>query len=147
MTAGREKGTAAQVDPAFPEMDASSAVYPTVRIVGDQVHIAYHLPDCRDSAVVTFSGVSSWNYGGPNDEGLAAHPLWGRGLTFYSFHEVLPPSASARRWVGTFHDGTFDVVASAATVRSHCVAGSHPSAALDSVLGEGINRILDDDAA
>src|SRR5262245_39346468 len=64
----------------FPEMDASSAVYPTVRPVGDSLHLAYYLPGCVDSAVVSFHGVVNWRYGEPNDEGLAADPLWTEGV-------------------------------------------------------------------
>jgi hypothetical protein len=141
------EGASAMVDRHFPSMDASSAVSPTVRITGDRVELAYYLPGCQNSAVVSFFDVSSWRYGEPNDEGLAQHPLWNHGLRFYEFHEVVPRDMDARRWVATFHDGTFEIVAREATVRSGCVGYLSPSRALDRVLGAGDNRVLDDEAA
>ena len=136
----------AQIDRLFPEMDASSAVFPTGRVVGDTLHLAYHLPRCHDSAVVTFVGVSHWRYGGPNDEGLASHPLWGCGLTYYNFHEVRQTDGDSalRRWVATFHDGTFEISAHEPSVKSKNVAGCSPSKALDAVLGPGQNQVLDE---
>jgi hypothetical protein len=96
----------AMVDKRFPKMDASSAVSPTVRIVSDEVVLAYYLPGCDDSAVVIFRNVVKWRYGSPNDEGLASHPLWGHGLKFYEFHTV-----DNMKWLATFHDGLFEAVA------------------------------------
>jgi hypothetical protein len=137
-----------RIDPLFPEMDPSSAVYPTVRIVGDSLHLAYHLPGCDDSAVVTFHGVKAWRYGPPNDEGLATHPLWGQGLTFYNFHElVLGRDEQVHRWIATFHDGTLEISAiGQPSVRSAKVEGATPSSALDRVLGPGRNDVLDEHA-
>jgi hypothetical protein len=40
-------------------------------------------------AEVKFSGVRAFYLGSPNDEALNAHRLWGRGLEFYSFQEVI----------------------------------------------------------
>ncbi len=136
----------ARPDPLFPEMDPSSAVFPTIRIVGDVLHLAYYLPRCDDSAVVTFNGVSSWHYGEPNDEGLRSHPLWGHGLTFYRFHEVMqPPEQNPRRWIATFHDGTFEVLATGRpAIGAARVEGRSPAEALNSVLGPGKNRVLDE---
>jgi hypothetical protein len=128
-------------------MDASSAVSPTLRIVGDRVHLAYYLPGCVSSAVVSFFDVSSWKYGEPNDEGLANHPLWNRGLTCYEFHEVIPRDITARRWIATFHDGTFEVFAREATTHAPCVGYCSPTKALDQNFGHGLNRVLDDEEA
>ena len=138
---------AARVDPLFPEMDASSAVSPAIRVVSDALYLAYYLPGCDDSAVVSFNRVSSWRYGEPNDEGLHTHPLWGHGLSFYAFHEVSSGSLpeKKRRWVATFHDGTFDVSASGTpAVRAGRVKGCSPTGALNALLGRGQNKVLDE---
>lgn len=136
----------ARPDPLFPEMDASSAVFPTVRVLDDVLHLAYYLPGCNDSAIVTFKGVSSWNYGEPNDEGLNTHPLWAHGLDFYTFHEVTPrPQDGRRQWIATFHDGTFEVLATGMpAVRAPRVEGCSPVEALSKVLGPGDAKVLDE---
>lgn len=135
-------GSAASVDAAFPLMDPSSAVSPTVRLEDSTLSLAFYLPGCEDSAVIQFRQASSWFYGGPNDEGLAAHPLWSRGLTFYNFHRVAS-SAEIPCWVATFHDGTFEVVAKESAVLAASVTGASPSEALNSCLGTGANEELD----
>jgi hypothetical protein len=136
----------ALLDPLFPEMDPSSAVFPTVRIDGVVLHLAYYLPGCDDSAVVTFNGVSSWRYGEPNDEGLHKHPLWGHGLTFYGFHEVKGSrDQDEKRWVATFHDGTFEVSATGTPeIPAARVKGRSPAEALNEILGPGENKVLDE---
>jgi len=40
-------------------------------------------------AEVKFLGVRAFYLGSPNDEALKGHRLWGRGLDFYSFQEVI----------------------------------------------------------
>jgi hypothetical protein len=40
-------------------------------------------------AEVAFSRVRAFYLGSPNDEALGGHRLWGRGLSFYSFQEVV----------------------------------------------------------
>jgi|SRR5450756_307964 len=40
-------------------------------------------------AEVEFSSVRAFYLGSPNDEALNGHRLWGRGLSFYSFQEVI----------------------------------------------------------
>ncbi|MFH1346546.1 MAG: hypothetical protein ABIL01_35945 [Pseudomonadota bacterium] len=40
-------------------------------------------------AEVKFTAVRAFYLGSPNDEGLEGHRLWGRGLSFYSFQEVI----------------------------------------------------------
>jgi hypothetical protein len=135
-------GSAATVDAGFPLMDSSSAVSPTVRLEGSTLSLAFYLPRCEDSAVVQFTHVTSWYYGGPNDEGLGSHPLSRRGLTFYNFHRVAD-SAEGPCWVATFHDGTFEVVAQEAAVLAMAVAGASPGEALNSCLGSGLNEELD----
>jgi hypothetical protein len=139
-------GKLATVDAQFPLMDSSSAVAPTVRLQGSSLFLAFYLPDCEDSAVVQFNGVGAWYYGGPNDEGLASHPLWNRGLTFYNFHRINPPDA-ASCWVATFHDGTLEVVAREVLVLAARTEGVSPGEALNVVLDEGHNEALDGNAA
>ena len=124
-------------------MDASSAVNPTVRVVGDSVVVAYHLPRCNASAVIRFNGVKDWAYGHPNDEALQEHPLWGRGLTFYEFHQVRPSEGDVVQWIGTFHDGTLTVLAKSVEVVDGQIA-SEPVAAINARFGPGENKVLDE---
>ncbi len=131
------------VNGTLPKMDASSAVYPTARVVGDSLVVAYHLPGCETSAVIRFNSVEDWAYGYPNDEGLLEHPLWGKGLTFYEFHELQPPDGEVLQWIGTFHDGTLTVRAKSLEVVDEQVA-SKPWAALDARFGPGDNKVLDE---
>ena len=49
-----EKAMIVAVDSRFPLMSPDSAVFPTIRAVGADVFLAYHLPGCDDSAVVAF---------------------------------------------------------------------------------------------
>jgi hypothetical protein len=39
--------------------------------------------------IIKFVGASLTKFGSPNDEGLGGHPLFGRGLQFYSAGEVI----------------------------------------------------------
>lgn len=107
---------------------------PTVSENGNALALAYHLPGCHDSAVVRFSGVTAWCYGAPSDERLSAHPLWGRGLEFYQFHRAGHGARSC--WIGTFHDGTFEVSAADVSVLSMRVEGASPDTALRSIIGQ-----------
>jgi hypothetical protein len=82
------------------------------------------------TAIVTFKRCLLTKFGYPNDEALAGHPLYDRGLQFYGVFEVLRSSwASAvvaqnrrsfpatrddyagRHFVFTFHDSTFECLA------------------------------------
>lgn len=132
------------VDRTFPLMDASSAVAPTVRESGETLDLAYYRPGCESSAVVRFSGVARWSYGYPNDEGLSEHPLYGRGLKYYEFHAVpSEPSSDLIRWIATFHDGTFEVEASAVTVVAKELGDCGPFKALSQFGAPGEIRQLD----
>jgi hypothetical protein len=135
---------AVEVDSLFPLMDASSAVDPTVRITANILYLAFYLPGCRDSAVVRFAGVTSWSFGYPNDEGLAEHPFWGKGITFYNFHRCIdgPTDLGSHRWIATFHDGTFEVTAAGVEIVTSCQPATDPTSALTSVLGSGEGRLL-----
>ncbi len=81
------------------------------------------------TGVVEVMGCEATRFGYPNDEALAGHPLWGRGLDFYSVGEVINSSWVAqldeqnraafpdyerpqkRHFIITFHDSTFECVA------------------------------------
>src|SRR5688500_4403095 len=67
-------------------MDAGA---PMPRVLSDG-NTAIVLTYLRDDTIglVTFTGVYNLLFGGLNDEALAGHPLWGRGLDHYVFHEV-----------------------------------------------------------
>ncbi|TQV82148.1 hypothetical protein [Denitrobaculum tricleocarpae] len=82
-------------------------------------------------ACIRFDRVWSHSWGAPGDETLVSHPLAARGLTYYSVFEVLNSSwvrllermnsvhprhspsffDSARHFIFTFHDSTFECVA------------------------------------
>lgn len=129
----------ARLDAAFPKMDPSSAVSPMVRCESNNVFLAYYLPGCDDSAAVVFRDVDTWGYGGPNDEGLASHPLWGRGLTFYGFHTVAETGEAGTKWLATFHDGVFEIAAGRCETVAELVKDHSPGQALDVILALGDN--------
>ncbi len=93
--------------------------------------LAYDTPDER-VAVVTIPGCLQVVCGHPNDEVLTGHPLYGKGLAFYSVHRVQNSSRLAameranavhhghdpatylknkEHWVFTFQDGTVEILA------------------------------------
>lgn len=82
-------------------------------------------------AVIRFPLCSVFTFGSPNDEALSGHPLYGRGLQFYSVHRVESSSwidllerrnsvhhnhsrdrflEDKRHYVFTFHDSTLECV-------------------------------------
>ncbi|KKK82283.1 hypothetical protein LCGC14_2804930 [marine sediment metagenome] len=139
----------AKRDKAFPLMDASSAVYPTVRELGTTLYLAYYLPGGEASALVSFSEVTDWSYGYPNDEGLQEHRFYGKGLRHYEFHRVVHPGPNAEpvrpyHWIATFHDGTFEIEAESWRTEASEIAESAPWKALDSLLAAGENKVLDE---
>jgi hypothetical protein len=93
--------------------------------------------------VVRFPLCHYLTFGAPNDEALAGHPLFGRGLQHYSVHEVLASSLirelerrnsvhprhdpewylrGMRHYVFTFQDCTLECVAAANAVWAPSVA-------------------------
>jgi hypothetical protein len=93
--------------------------------------LAYDTPD-EKVAVVTVPGCLQVICGYPNDEVLHGHPLYGKGLAFYSVHRVRNSSRLAalekanavhhrhdaasylqgkEHWVFTFQDGTVEFLA------------------------------------
>ena len=133
-----------------PAMDSGSPL-PATRSTGDRLRVAYvcHNPEFPGwdsgveidhpgfavySAVLEFSGVTSFTLGPPSDEGLREHPLYYDGLKFYEFHEVEdPPGAVPRRWVVTFHDETLDVIAASAKVLRARIEGEDTHAILSAL--------------
>jgi hypothetical protein len=91
------------------------------------------LPDGRRQfaghGVVEFDGCSVTKFGYPNDEALAGHPLYERGLRPYGVFDVpnsswtreltaqnrvsfpKTPDSTKRHFIFTFHDNTFECVA------------------------------------
>ncbi len=61
---------------------------------------------------IVFEGIREVSMGGPNDEGLHEHPLYGSGLVHYKAHEVRPVEPSSHEVIITFHDGAFTCVCS-----------------------------------
>lgn len=92
--------------------------------------VAYDRQD-SDRCLLTFRNVDSVLFGGSNDEALSGHRLWGRGLQFYAFQEVINSAwiaqreaensvheyhrggwhARLRHFIYTFHDETFECIA------------------------------------
>jgi len=90
-------------------------------------------------AVVEFVGYRSYSFGAPNDEALAGHPLYERGLRSYGAFEVeasswitelerrnsVHPRHRAERfkllhhYIFTFHDSTFECVAKGYRISEH----------------------------
>jgi hypothetical protein len=87
--------------------------------------------------VIEFTGCRDVRFGGPNDEALAGHPLYGRGLQGYQAHEVVnsrwiehvitvnsvhPQHSTAlfdglRHFVLLFHDETLEALATGIEAR------------------------------
>jgi hypothetical protein len=108
-------------------------------------------------ALVTFRS-RAFYLGPPNDEAIRGHPLFARGLASYGVYEVGHSTwirrlermnaargshdphvfAGLRHFVFTFHDSTFECIASAFTVVSH-------RSTLDAVVSE-MQRLLNQDA-
>lgn len=84
----------------------------------------------RGTAIVTFKRCLLTKFGYPNDEALAGHPLYARGLQFYGVFEVLRSTWAStvvaqnrrsfpdtrddyagRHFIFTFHDSTFECLA------------------------------------
>jgi hypothetical protein len=116
---------------------------PTLLADGLTLWVAYRISCDADDcfAVVRFDGVTEHRLGPPGDERIGEHPLYGRGLQFYAFHEVwgaMPDAYAPRRWVVTFHDETLEVSASRAVVVARGVGAPSARGALGAVVPGGI---------
>jgi len=109
------------------------APQPSAKALADSLLVAYRTVRRDHFAVVRFSGVQAWSLGPPNDESLWTHPLWGKGLGPYAWHEVQDPetpSPGCRRWLATFHDDTLDVTAKEGAVLVRAVQARDAESAL-----------------
>ena len=120
---------------------------PSPVVVSDswRTFVAYDKDD-GERCMLTFEHVDSVLFGGSNDEALAGHRLWTRGLKYYEFQEVLNSNWIAQReaensvhdyhqpgwhrrqrhFVCTFHDETFECLAGTFVVDKH--DGAPPAA-------------------
>jgi hypothetical protein len=104
----------------MPEIFADDSSLSIAYLTADGKCAAIHFPLC-----------SIFTFGSPNDEALAGHPLYGKGLQFYSVHRVdnsswigllerrnsvhprHDPKAfleDKRHYIFTFHDSTLECV-------------------------------------
>ena len=124
---------------ALSELPLPDVGAPLPRLSADEheARVTYHTTgDGGASATVTFSDLYALLFGPPSDEAFEGHPLAGRGLTSYGAFEVRHSSwvrslermnrvhsshrAGAfdryRHFVLTFHDTTFECVATSTSV-------------------------------
>ena len=116
--------------PEWPQPDAGAPM--PVTLADDTSLFVRYCTQAGKVAVIHFPLCSIFTFGAPNDETLASHPLYGRGLEFYSVHRVenspwiaqlerrnaVHPSHNRARFVEgkkhfvfTFHDSTLECVA------------------------------------
>ncbi|HXB26623.1 MAG TPA: hypothetical protein VNV25_17945 [Gemmatimonadaceae bacterium] len=118
----------------YDEFPAQSAGAPNPRMLADDhgLLVGYMLaPANEEWAIVEFARPIAHYFGPPNDETLASHPLYSRGLSCYGTFEILESSwirglekanrvhprydaqrfEVLRHFVMTFHDGTFECIA------------------------------------
>ncbi|HEY1738822.1 MAG TPA: hypothetical protein VGI86_08940 [Acidimicrobiia bacterium] len=69
--------------------------------------------------VIELDHVHELRFGGPSDEGLSEHRLYGRGLTPYAAHEVFGDSSPGRQFLFAFHDSI--VEARAASIENRII--------------------------
>jgi hypothetical protein len=115
--------------PEWPQPDAGAPS--PVTLADDTTLFVRYLTQAGKIAVVYFPLCSVFTFGSPNDEALGGHPLYGRGLKFYSVHRVEHSSWIAllerqnsvhsrhdrkrfledkKHFVFTFHDSTLECV-------------------------------------
>ncbi len=106
-------------------------------------------------AVVSLEACSVTKFGYPNDEALAGHPLYDRGLSGYGVFEVLNSEwidltvrqnqvsfpatrrGSGRHFIFTFHDSTFECIAGELNV-------SIETGSFDKITREVVRRVFAD---
>ncbi len=119
----------------LPQMDTGD---PNPRIVASGEHLVVSYATSAGRTELSFTRPFAHYMGPPNDESLHTHPLYARGLRFYAAFEVVNSSwlaeAQARNrrhpqhrddaWTGrrhfviTFHDETFECLATGYVVLS-----------------------------
>jgi hypothetical protein len=119
-----------------PQME-TGAPMPTIIADGRNLFVAYFVASSANAAsdedsyaVIRFSGVLQHTFGYPNEDAMAHHPLYKRGLQAYAFNEIThSPHVNAiaernsaiftnskshilscKHWIVTFHDETLEVV-------------------------------------
>jgi len=70
----------------WPQPDAGAPM-PAV-VADDSSLFVRYSADAGNVVVIHFPLCCVFAFGSPNDEALSGHPLWGRGLQFYSVHRV-----------------------------------------------------------
>lgn len=110
----------------------SVAPEPAVVSTGAEVWLAYRTDRGDHFAILHFTGTYRLAFGGPGDT-----PAEAQGLAPLSFHALdAPPHLPdrMRRWLITFPDETFDVVARDARIVARAVHAAGSNAALGMVL-------------
>ena len=113
----------------WPQPDAGA---PMPEVFADDTSLSLtYLTAAGKYAAIHFPLSSIFTFGAPNDEVLAGHPLYGKGLQFYSVHRVEDSSwllelerrnsghprhdrsrflEDKRHYIFTFHDSTLECV-------------------------------------
>jgi hypothetical protein len=115
--------------PDWPQPDGGAPS--PVTVADDSALFVRYLTDTGKIAVIHFPLCSIFTFGAPNDEVLAGHPLYSKGLKFYSIHRVENSSWIAalerrnavhsrhdrqrfledkKHFIFTFHDSTLECV-------------------------------------
>jgi len=122
----------------------AGAPAPVVLANESSVVLSYRLA-ISDFAFVRFSASRMHLLGLPNDEALHGHPLWGRGLEFYSGYRAKDSSLIRRleransahqfhqstsfdaldHYIVTFHDSTFECVAKSVDILENIPSEEH----------------------
>jgi hypothetical protein len=106
-------------------------------------------PEPAALGLIEFTNVHSVKFGGPNDEAIEGHALYGRGLTPYSAHEVV-----RSQWIteeerinsvhpmhrGGWHDRLHHYVLCFHDDMMECLAEGWRSESLDCSLSEALQR-------
>ncbi len=108
-----------------------SAGVPDPKIFADDTNLVLRYETGKDKyAVVNFPMANQFYFGSPNDEALGGHRLYGKGLKFYSVHEVMNSTwleelekqnsvhpqhnkdnylKDMKHYIFTFHDSTLEL--------------------------------------
>jgi hypothetical protein len=111
---------------------AAGAGEPAMFATAELLQIAYYVYGGDDAvALVTFAGSEAHYFGPPHVDAVDHHPLHSRGLDIYGAFEVHDSSwirelrqiagrrINGRHFILTFHDSTFECIASGFTTSMH----------------------------